>query len=218
MPYIYIDESGQFSKSKDGEYFVVGSFTVGEPRRTEKKFRSWQREKFPKRLRNQSEIKFSDINIDDNLRLKTLKNIAKMDVRIRYSFLKRKNIPSDFRKDEKIKSGLLYTHIIGATLESYLPISDCELRAFCDQRHLKGMKKSEFKETLRAQLLPQVPNGAAVEVEMLDSTTNANIQIADWITGALAHYLEGKPNGNKYYEILKNNIIEKGMELFRDEC
>ena len=49
---------------------------------------------------------------------------------------------------------------------------------------------------------------------MVDSTTNANIQIADWISGALARYLEQKPFGKEYYEILKNNVIGEGKELF----
>lgn len=212
---VFIDESGQFTKSRDGEYFVVGSFTVGDPRRTEKRFRSWQRDKFPKKMRNQAEIKFSD-KIDEKLRVRTLEQIARSDVRIRYSFLKRSQIHSDFRDDRKIKSGLLYTHIIGITLESYLPITDSEFRVFCDQRHLKGIKRSEFKDILRAQISPQLPANCIIEIEMLDSTTNANIQIADWITGALAHYIEGKPNGEKYYQIIKNNIIGDGIELFKD--
>ena len=50
---------------------------------------------------------------------------------------------------------------------------------------------------------------------MLDSTCNANIQIADWIVGAIAYYYEGKLLGDDYYEILKNNIINK-KELFKN--
>ena len=49
---------------------------------------------------------------------------------------------------------------------------------------------------------------------MIDSTTNANIQIADWIAGALYRYLEGKPNGDEYYKILKNNFLDDGKEFF----
>ena len=48
MPYIFLDESGQFTKNNKEKYFIVGSFTVGNPRRTEKQFYSWQRNKFPK--------------------------------------------------------------------------------------------------------------------------------------------------------------------------
>jgi len=79
MPYIFLDESGQFTKYKNEKYFIVGSFTVGNPRRTEKQFRSWQRTKFPRKLRHQPEIKFSEIKIGNDFRLKTLKFIANLD-------------------------------------------------------------------------------------------------------------------------------------------
>ncbi len=89
--YIFLDESGQFAKHDHEEYFIVGSFTVGDQRRTGKAFHAWFHTKFPRKMRTQSEIKWSAGGIDDDLRLRTLKYIAKLDVRIRYGFLLRKN-------------------------------------------------------------------------------------------------------------------------------
>lgn len=216
MPYIFLDESGQFTKYNDEKYFVVGSFTVGNIRRTEKQFRSWQRVKFPRKLRNQPEIKFSEIKINDKLRLRTLKFIANLDVRIHFGYLLKKNIPEDYRiAKNKLKSGHLYTNIIGEILEMYLPISDKEFRVLCDKRHLKGIKQSEFKSILKSRLLPQVPQNTIIQIEMIDSKSNANIQIADWISGALAWYLEKKHLGEGCYRILKNNLLGEGKELFK---
>ena len=216
MPHIFLDESGQFTKYKDEKYFVIGTFTIGNPRRTEKQFRVWQRTKFPRKLRYQPEIKFSEINISDNLRLKTLKFISNLDVRIHYSYLLKRNIPDEYRKKDKLKSGLLYTNIVGETLEMYLPISDREFRIFCDKRHLKGIKRSEFKRVLEARLYSQLPSGVAIQIEMLDSAVSPNIQIADWISGALGWYLEKKRLGEECYQILKNNLLGEGKELFKD--
>ena len=215
MPYIFIDESGQFAKQNDEKYFVVGSFTIGEPRRTEKRFRRWQREKFPKKLRGQPEIKFSEVNIEEKLRLKTLKFIANLDVRINFSYLLRQNIPDNYLKKEKLQSGLLYTHIISETLEMYLPVNDLEFRVFCDERHLKGIKRSQFKKMIIARLLPRLPKGAIVQIEMIDSKNNANIQIADWIAGAFAWHLENKKGGGDFYTIFKNNVLGS-KELFKN--
>ena len=50
---------------------------------------------------------------------------------------------------------------------------------------------------------------------MIDSTTSANIQIADWISGALARYHEKKVLCDECYGLLKNNIL-KPDELFKD--
>lgn len=216
MACIFLDESGQFGKYDNEEYFVIGSFTVGTPRRTKNQFRSWYRTRFPKKIRYQPEIKFSEINITEKLRLKTLKFIADLDVRINYSFLIKKNIPDDYKQKDKLQSGLLYTNIIGETLEMYLPVADSEFRVFCDERHLKGIKRSEFKKLLIARLLPQLPKNSVIQIEMVNSAQNTNIQIADWIVGALKWYLENKPLGKDCYTILKNNILKEGKELFKN--
>lgn len=180
--YIFLDESGQFEKNNNDEYFIVVSFTVGEPKRTRKRFKMWQKTRFPKRMRYQSEIKWSS-DISDELRLRTLKFISRLDVRICYSFLKRKNIPDNYFNENTIESGLLYTSVIAETLEMYLPSLELEFRAFCDQRHLKNVTRGEFRNLLKAHLLPRLPAMPIFQVEMVDSTTDANIQIADWLAG-----------------------------------
>lgn len=213
--FIFLDESGQFTKHNDEQYFVIGSFLTSDPRRTEKKFKSWQKSCFPRKLRNQPEIKFSDVNISDELRLKTLKMISELDVRIMYTYLKRENIPSEYRSDGKLSTGILYTQVVAENLKLYTSAGENEFRVFCDQRHLKGITRKEFKDILTASLLPLLPKNSIVQIEMIDSTTNANIQIADWISGALAKHHEKKNLCNECYEILKNNII-KSDELFKD--
>lgn len=215
MAHIFLDESGQFTKHNDEKYFIVGSFMTGDYRRTNKRFRSWYKSKFPRKLRNQSEIKFSEVEISDQLRLKTLEMISNLDVRINYTFLKRENIPEEYHKDGKLSTGILYTQVVGKTLELYTPTSDLEFRVFCDQRHLKGIKRSEFKELLSARMLPLLPKGAIIQIEMVDSTADTNIQIADWISGALARYHENKGLCGECYDILRNNIIGS-EELFKE--
>src|SRR3989344_1038203 len=108
--YIFLDESGQFKKHNHEEYFVIGSFTVGDPQRTRKDFRVWQRTRFPKRMREQSEIKWSASGIADELRLRTLKFISKLDVRIKFVYFRRENIPKEYRRKGTVQDGLLYTN------------------------------------------------------------------------------------------------------------
>jgi hypothetical protein len=217
MAYIFLDESGQFNPRNGERFFVVASFLVGNSRRTEKEFAVWQKSRFPKKLRSQSEIKFSEIKIDDKLRIKTLKLISSLDVRVRYSYLLKNNIPRDYIKKGQLQSGLLYTNIIGDLLELYLPCTDKEFRVFCDQRHLKGLKRSEFKKILISRLLPQLSRDTIIQIEMIDSAGNKNIQIADWISGAIARYLENKKLGKDCYLAIANNILGEGRELFKNE-
>ena len=213
--FLYLDESGNLTKSI-GKYFIVTSYTIGDPRRIAKAFRKWQKNKFPRKLKYQSEVKFNDSHLTDDLREKTLKFLAKQDVRIFYTYLKITNIPQDYRgKQGLIKTGLLYTHIVGDTLELYLPITETEFRVFRDRRILKGVTMKDFNEHLTTQLLPQLPAKVVFQIQAMDSTSSPQIQVADWICGALARYHEGKTQGEKFYNILKNNIIQE-KELFAE--
>lgn len=214
--YIFLDESGQFHKNHKDEYFVIGSFTIGDTKRTAKRFRSWCRTRFPKKMCKQAEIKYSDSGISDKLRLRTLKFISSLDVRIRFSFMKKENIPDEYKSKDTLESGQLYTAIVGETLELYLPTDDTLLHIFCDQRRLKGVNKKEFTEKITPHLLPNLPKGGQVKIEMVDSKEYPNIQIADWIVGGLATYLNKKNLSEEIFALLKNNIIGEGKEMFKD--
>jgi len=214
--YIFLDESGQFSKKHNDKYFIIGSFTISDTKRTAKRFRAWCNTKFPSKIRRQSEIKFSDSGISDKLRLRTIKYISSLDIRIRYSFIKKENIPEEYITQTTIKSGLLYTEIVGETLEMYLPTDELLLHVFCDQRPLMGIEKKEFVERIKTHLILNLPRGGNIKIEMVDSKEYPNIQIADWIVGGLAYYLNQKPLGNEIFGLLRNNIIGEGKEMFKD--
>jgi hypothetical protein len=61
--YIFLDESGNFTKHNDDKYFVIGSFTVGDIKRTAKDFRAFYRKHFPRKMRYLPEIKWSAAGI-----------------------------------------------------------------------------------------------------------------------------------------------------------
>jgi hypothetical protein len=217
MAYIFLDESGQFAKDGDNEYFVIASFTVADPRASYNGFRSWMRSKMPRVIRYQPEVKFADAKIGDALRIKTLEAIVSLGVRIRYSYIHKSNIPEEFRHKGALKDGHLYTHIVAETIKDYLPTNDRELRIYCDERHLKGISRREFKQNLEGHLLPLMPAGSLVQVDMVVSHDNPNVQIADWIAGALSWYHNGRPLGEACRLTLRNSLLGDGKELFKDQ-
>lgn len=122
--FIYLDETGSLTES-DGKYFIVGTYTVKDPRKITKAFRKWQKIKFPKKLRRHSELKFNNSDIDDKLRLKTLQHLAKQNIRIFYTYLQKKNIPREYYAKGKVaETGLLYTEIVRITLGLFVPVVD----------------------------------------------------------------------------------------------
>ncbi len=215
MPYIFLDESGQFNHGGNENYFVVGAFTVNNPKRTSKLFRSWHRSRFPLKLKYRSEIKFSN-TISNELRIKTLGFICGLGVHIHFAYLRKDNIPDEYRYKNDIRSGHLYTHIIKEVISMFLPSTSREFRVFCDKRHLYNMRQDEFVKILKDSITSFTPKNSIIQIEMVDSTHDANIQIADWISGALAYYLEKKDLGEEFYSILKKNFLGEGKELFKD--
>lgn len=216
MTFVFLDESGILTKSED-KYFIVATYTVNDARKISKAFKKWQKTKFPKKLRGQSEIKFNDSHIDDNLRLKTIKYFAKQNIKIYYTFLKKSNIPKEYYKKDKVaETGLLYTEIVRSTLDLYTPISDNQFIIIRDRRTLKNVTVSKFNDVLKLSLLPKLPAKVLFGIEAIDSTNSPVIQIVDWICGALARYYEGKRFGDEFYDILKKCVIQK-RELFKDQ-
>ena len=131
---------------------------------------------------------------------------------------KRGNVrPQEYLKKGKVhKTGLLYTEIVGSTLELYLPITEQEFRIIRDQRTLKGVTVNMFNEIVRTRLLPQLPAKVLIRIQSVDSTTDANIQVVDWICGALARHHERKAKGQEFFNALKRNIVQM-KELFSEE-
>lgn len=212
---VFVDESGSFNRCPQQDFFVIASFTIGDAKRTAKEFRKWQRNKFPRQKKFQSEVKFSETGIIDELRLDTLRRISKLDVRIHLGYFHCGRIPDRYIRHNKVQQGDLYAQTVGAVLETYFPTTDQQITVICDQRNLKGLTNKAFRSQLVARLLPTAPSGARIEVKQVDSTTDANIQIADWIAGAFAGYLNNKPLGKQYFEILSANIIGEPIELFK---
>ncbi|MDD5638642.1 MAG: DUF3800 domain-containing protein [Candidatus Pacebacteria bacterium] len=212
--FIFIDESGNFIRDKN-RYFVVGGFVTGDQRRTAKAFRKWQKTKFPKRIRYKNEVKFNDSGLNDKLRLKTLSYFTKYDIRIFYTFLKVENIPAEYRKKKGIETGLLYAEVVAKTLDLLLPTTDLEFRVFRDKRNLQGLTQVRFHKMLKLDLLPKLSPKSLFQIEAVDSVTSYNIQIADWICGALFRYYNNRKNGENFFITLKNSIIVS-EELFKD--
>jgi len=213
--FVYLDETGNLTKG-NGQYFIVATFTIGDPQRIANAFRRWQHSKFPKKIRDQSEVKFNDAHLTDDLRLKTIKYLAKQDIRIFYTYLQITNIPKEYRKKGKVhESGLLYAEIVRATLELYLPLTEPQFIVIRDQRTLKGMSPTEFHERLKLSLLPKLPPKTMFNTQAVDSTSSPQVQVADWVCGALGRFYEGKEAGDQFYNFLKNNIV-KEKELFSD--
>jgi disulfide oxidoreductase YuzD len=63
------------------------------------------------------------------------------------------------------------------------------------------------------RFLPKLPAKILLQIETVDSTSSPQIQIADWLCGALGRYYEEKAFGKEFFTILKPALL-KSEELF----
>lgn len=215
--FVYLDESGDFYGGKGAvdNFFIVGGFVTGDPKRIARAFQKWRQKKFPKRIRYKSEVKFSDTDVTEKLRVETLQFLAEQDIRIFYTFLDTKNIPPQYRKKKRVDGGLLYTELVAQTLNLLLPSTEQEFRIYRDHRHLVGVSQAQFNEIITVSLLTNLPAKTLIQIDAVDSTTNVNIQVADWICGAVSHYHHKKQHGDDYFAVVKNSIVAS-KEIFED--
>jgi len=80
---------------------------------------------------------------------------------------------------------------------------------------LRRLTEKKFNEILKLDLLPKLSPKTLVQIEAVDSAGSPNIQIADWICGALFRYYNKRRNGDRFYATIKNSIVASD-ELFQD--
>lgn len=64
---------------------------------------------------------------------------------------------------------------------------------------------------------PPFENNLFVQVTVENSMAETNIQIADWIVGAIARYLNSKILGAESFKIIQDILAEPGVELFKNK-
>lgn len=206
--FVFLDEAGNFRGNKD-RYFVLAAFVTGNPRATRKCFLKAKRTKLPRKYRHYTELKFSDRVIPARFKKHVLRQLAKEDIWIYALLFDKNNMPAELLGHSE---GLTYCRLVGQLLE-LCPLAEASaIHVFLDRRHLKGLSRHEFNANLKAHLAFRLGPQVRLEIQHVDSTTNVNIQLADFVCGAIFRKYER--GDTEYYDIIAERIkIEE--ELFK---
>lgn len=209
MLYIFVDESGNFSGNHD-RFFVLSAFVTSKPRVTRKCFLRAKRTKLPEKYRHYAEVKFSDRAIPDQFKKHVLQRVAQEDVRIYVLWFDKQNLPVALRQQPE---GLVYCQLVGQLLEM-CPLAETEIvQVFLDRRNLKGTTRQVFDANLKARLLFVFPKLRRLSIEHVDSTASMNVQIADFVAGAI--FQKHERSNEQFYNIIEPQIVRE-KELFRE--
>jgi hypothetical protein len=207
--YLYLDESGSL-KGDDDHYFVLLAVATTTPRVMRKCFVRARQTRLPEKYRHYTEIKFSDRVIPDQAKERILRELAELDIGLYALVVDKGGIPEVLRRQPE---GVLYHHLV-ELLTNLCPIGECQaLYVNLDRRHLPGLRREVFNAELSAYLFPRLRKGALLEIQHVDSTTDVNIQVADFLVGAVYHkYARGD---ERYYALIADRINVERV-LFRE--
>lgn len=200
--YIYIDESGDLgSARKSKRYFLIALSVTKDNRQFDIFMKRIRKRRLSKKERKSSELKAFEAS--ETILQYFYSHIGKLDFQIIAIRLDKKEIPSQLRKEE----GILYIQMIEKGLEALIKQKPDKIIITVDRRHHKNVTKEAFNLTLKDFLLVDKEFKKPVVIHQIDSTTNRNIQFADFIVYAFSrNYNFGDDN---WYNLLKSKIIKE---------
>jgi hypothetical protein len=199
--YVFVDEAGNLRADRD-RYSVLVAFVTEQPKATRKCFVRAKQTKLPRQYQHYAELKFSDRVIPDDFKKHVLRQVARNEIRIYVLVVAKEYLASNFSGQAE---GMIYCHLVTRLLEScHLAESD-EVYLFLDRRSLGGLTRQEFDARLRRQLLTRLRERARLEIQHPDSTTSVNIQVVDFLCGAVFQkYERCNP---EYYSLIEDRIV-----------
>lgn len=200
--YIYIDESGDFgSIKKSKKYFLIALVASKSNRQFDIFMRRVKSRKLSKKQRKVTELKG---HLASKSFLKYFySHLQKLDFKIVAAILDKKEIPVQLKKEE----GIIYLQMLEQGLEPLLKQSADKFSITIDRRHYRKITKEAFNLSLKNFLLFNHRLKVPITIHHLDSTTNRNIQFADFITYAFSKKYNFQDDG--WYNMIKDKILEE---------
>jgi hypothetical protein len=207
--YFYIDESPDLGKSKF-KYFVLSCVKIDNEEENKKYLRiikNIRTKILKKKLKNTSEIKFSNTN--KNIQKKVLEKVNKLNLEI-YSLVINKNYVYENLKN---KIPTLYNYLMKILLEK----STCKvdknknLNIFLD-KCMNKIQMNNFQNYIELEFLDLFKELPKVEIKHVDSQKNCGIQVIDFIVNAVRYKYEY--NNKEFYNLILNKVEIEKNNLF----
>lgn len=206
--YIFLDEAGNLTDSKDDYFTLVGVFT-SNPKPLRKLIQRTRRAKLsPRGRRKNPEIKASKAT--DKYKKYLYERLTKLqNFEVFGLYLKVSDIPSHMRG----KEGLIYLRMT----EELLKLGSVEkydnVNLIMDRRSLKGITQNAFNTAIYEEFAASFKRPKLFNVYHIDSQKDKGIQICDFVIHAI--YQKYQRQNADWYKIIENKIakIEDAKDL-----
>jgi len=204
---IYIDESGDIGLgTRSSDYFVIAAVVVRDPLCVRRCFSRVRRSRLKKKLRDLPEFKFS--NTSGTLKRRILECLARCDLDIVYSVLRKKELYPELRD----KPYIVYNYLMGSLIAHMVSYygAQGEVNIIVD-KSMSGIQRDAFDQYVVYKIIEKNPlegwRNISLEVRHCDSRGEPCIQAADFVAGAV-HRLY-RTGDNSCYRLIERNIIRR---------
>lgn len=193
--HIYIDES-------EGDVLIIVAVVTDQPKRLKNVMRRTQERKLPKKQQTHNEIKATDAT--DKFKRYFYEHLAQLEASRIYSIhIEKKRLPKHLRGQE----GLLYVRMVVELLKHAVPSDALRVFVFYDRRPLKAVPPASLVTTLGQEFGVRLDRPVRFEVFPTDSTTDAGIQVADFISHAL--FQKYQHRNTEWYDAIKKLVVRE---------
>jgi len=191
----YVDESGRLADSHT-RYVALVAVVAFHPREIRKVIRRASRSGKPVRLKRQGGREVKWWNASEKVRCRLLHHLAQKEVQIFWLVVDKEGegIP-----DTPENYGLMFCELIEECLK-YHPVLEVQL----DMHFTTCRQREEFDQFVMAR--------TSVEPSHIDSQQEAVIQVADFVSGAVREYFEGK---SQFLEIIQPKVVSGKVVKWR---
>ena len=198
MIYIFIDESGDLGL-RGSKYFVLSALMVKDYSFLDRIIKNMRRHKFKKELHKASEIKANKSS--NELRRYMLEKLNEVEgARVLYSILEKKQLYSEYLKDDKHK---LYNYVAG-NLAKKIVLDDVDVEVKIDKSKGKQILRDDFNEYFEKCLKEgSIINKATVYHS--NSQNWSGLQFADIL--AWACFQKFEHNNSEFIDLVQKKKI-----------
>ena len=214
---IFIDESGDLGFSRRGSrYFVLTAVAIDD-QETLKRFqripKKIRQRKLKKRLRKESELKFS--NSSTVIREQFLRRASKLPIKVYAVIIKKEYTEKRLRDNLDI----LYNYLLKILLEKALAGMGNRRLTICLDKCMSPKQRENFEQYIKTEFVYLFEKLPEVRITHEVSDNNPGLQVTDFICGAFGYKYNTTNLGegsDQFTSIINHRIEIEKSDLFRE--
>ncbi len=206
MAYIFLDESGDLGfKATSSKWFIFTIVLTNDHRKIEKCIKRTHRN-LTKKYKKVSEL--HAYHTQPNIKVKLLTDLAQIDdLKILCIVLNKKKVYVDLQNQKNHLYNYTANILLDRLHKKKILNTDEPIQLYIDQKDTNKFIRESFEKYLKVNITKK--RNGQINIKIKPSHTEKCLQAVDFLSWAIFRKYE--KNDYKYYEIIKNKIIEENL-------